>query len=599
MSFQGCTTDIFLMSENLKKSWESFSNGERIELGLIQVDIEGHSRIEASESTLKAVRDVLYEAIKGTAFAKGGRLFGWAGDGGIFMFLTGDGEGFNTLVNVALEMLNNMSAINKKIADKTDLKTPIHVRISCDSGTVAFDQDPTRITADFINSFTKNERSISLVDTICITERVFRQLHSRLRDRFRLYKHSSEVRSDIYCLLSSNTRGSIDSVGQEKGIDLPGKTGVLSTLESLLRWKQFVLTLLVGMILGLICAAILAHFGWLFSFSPAKSASADQNTVYMLGSGTVFRYLGMANLFKDFKESRKDVQVLEGPTATGARLFAGTTENQKNRVLVMAAGRPDLNKLRQYDKQPGLIYEVYLGADAFQVLFATRGARRVQPSTSDRYFWDTHRLTFANLREAWKRDKYDIYTGDPDSGTRILWERHLFGNGKLDYPSEPKTWDIRIAQIFLHWTPDSLPRIHLGSEVLSRDQETIMEGNLGSTELFHNILTIVDEHGADVKRGLFLYGWLEETPNVARGEGYFLPKPVVEVLKSLFSFLKGQQQKLGPKRYLEPECLEEQMKYFHLKPYDDERGEGWISVGGRPTDSPFFRPETCKQRVDN
>lgn len=148
------------MSENLKREWENLRNGERTEIGLVQVDVAGHSKIKASERTLKKAKDIFSDEMERIATAHDGKLFKWEGDGGSFMFLTRNGEGFKKLVEAALEMLDSLSAINKKIANETDLKTPINVRLSCDSGTVEFDQNPTRISAEFINSFVKNERKL-------------------------------------------------------------------------------------------------------------------------------------------------------------------------------------------------------------------------------------------------------------------------------------------------------------------------------------------------------------------------------------------------------------------------------------------------------
>lgn len=184
----------------LQTDWNNIRNGERIELGLVQVDIAGHSKIIVSERDLKAARDILRKEMERIAFTYGGKLFHWAGDGGSFMFLTGDGEGFNTLVNATLEMQRGMSDVNKIINNQTDLKTPLHVRLSCDSGTVAFDHIPSQITAEFINLFIKHERIISIADDICITERIWKQIHSQLRERFGQHKYVPEIQSHIYRL---------------------------------------------------------------------------------------------------------------------------------------------------------------------------------------------------------------------------------------------------------------------------------------------------------------------------------------------------------------------------------------------------------------
>lgn len=579
------------MSENLKTEWESLRNGERTEIGLVQVDIEGHSKIKANERNLKKAKDIFSDEIERIAVAHGGKLFKWEGDGGSYMFLMRDGENFNRLVKAALVMLESMPAINKKIADETDLKDPIRVRLSCDSGVAEFDKNPTRIAADFINSFIKNERNISLPDNVCITESVYKQLDAQLRARFSFYKHSHEIRSDIYSLPRP---------------------------KSPLRWKHVALLLLLGIVLGLLCAAILAYFGWLFSFREANTGTVqpqnipalvmtppggeEEKTVYMLGSGTVYRYLTEAQLFENLRKDGKNVPVLEGPTDAGIRFFASTSNpstapstSPPTRVLVMASEKQPPHILRQYQKQPGAIYEIYLGADPLEVLYAAGGERRLDPSETDNFFLvKGQRLTFGKLREKWgdrENIVYDIYAGQAGSGTRNRWEKHLFGDNKRDWPSSPVAWDIRIFQI-LEWTQNTKPRIHLGSEVLNADQEKIIRNNSG-IPIPYNRLTIFDD-GEQVKRGLYLYGWMEASSVYGNNGRYYLPKPVVETLEYVFNSLEGQKQYLD--KYLDRSCIDKQREYFHLKPYNKE-GEGWVSIN-LPGNEKLYRPESCKGRVE-
>jgi class 3 adenylate cyclase len=153
-------------------TWENIHDGERIELGIVQVDIAGHSKLGGSDRALHNAKSIFREQMEGIARSRNGRLFNWAGDGGAFMFLTGSGEGFDDLVFSAIQMLTNLPAINEEIAIRTDLNTQLDVRISCDCDIATYDSDPGEITADFINRFFKHERTIGLTNTVSITERV-------------------------------------------------------------------------------------------------------------------------------------------------------------------------------------------------------------------------------------------------------------------------------------------------------------------------------------------------------------------------------------------------------------------------------------------
>jgi len=178
--------------------WDTLSNGDRVELALVQVDIAGHSKLQGTDRALMQAKSIFRDQMQGIAESRGGRLFNWAGDGGAFMFLTGGGGGFDDLAFSAIQMLSNMPAINEEISTKTDLDTPFEIRISCDSGIATFAPDPGEITGDFINRFMKYERVLGLLNTVSVTERVGKQLTAKLRDKFVLFKYSSEVEASIY-----------------------------------------------------------------------------------------------------------------------------------------------------------------------------------------------------------------------------------------------------------------------------------------------------------------------------------------------------------------------------------------------------------------
>lgn len=178
--------------------WESISDGDRVELGLAQVDIVGHSDLVGSDRALKEAKSIFRDQMVGVARSRNGRLFNWAGDGGSFMFVTGAGEGFDDVVFSAIQMLGSMPAVNEEIATRTDLISSFDVRISCDAGVATYSDDPGRVTGDFINRFLKHERSLGLTNTVSTTERVWKQLTARLRTRFVMFKYALEVESKIY-----------------------------------------------------------------------------------------------------------------------------------------------------------------------------------------------------------------------------------------------------------------------------------------------------------------------------------------------------------------------------------------------------------------
>lgn len=564
------------MSENHETRWEDLSNGQRVELGLVQIDIVGHSRIVADPSTLKKAKDIFSDEMAGIAAAHGGALFKWEGDGGSFKFHTRKGKVFNELVGAALEMLDSMPAINQKIAGETGLSQPFHIRLSCDTGIVEYDQDPPRISADFLNRFLKNERKISLADNVCITERVYKQLDAQLRSRFRPYKYSFKVRSRIY--------------------SLPRR-------KFPLRWRHLFLSGLIGTALGLICAAILAGYGlW---FQRETIVFIERETVVFTGGGTVYTYLTAIdpNIFKNLGDDAGiNVLALRAPTDIGASQFAHGFDQAP--VLAMASRQLEYKKLsRPVPGQskdnprsiPEAVFEVYLGADTLKMLLVVGNEHARDVSALDKDFGDIlqHRsfsingeqeLPVAKLAKVtkWTNDQHNVYGAMPGSGTISLWEEVLKGkDGKLGaYPPHINSWDIQING-FIDKFSDK-PNIYLGSEILitAKGEEGI---NNPKEELF-----ILDESGKRVTRGLYLYGFLDISDNNKKthGEaGFYLPKHVTKILKYVFVSLKNSPQKSS----INAECLTDQWKYFHLD------GEvGWVRLQSEGTH--IYRIVTCKGR---
>lgn len=179
-------------------NWNTLKKGTRVELGLLQIDIAGHSKFQDSDRILKLMKGLFRKQIEGIALSREGKLFNWAGDGGSFMFLTGEGEGFDDLVFSAIQMLESLPAINNEISIRTGFTDTISVRISCDSGMATYDNDPSLITGDFINKFLKSEREIGLTNTASITERVWRQLLPELKKKFHEFKYLDKVENKIY-----------------------------------------------------------------------------------------------------------------------------------------------------------------------------------------------------------------------------------------------------------------------------------------------------------------------------------------------------------------------------------------------------------------
>ncbi len=179
-------------------NWDSIKNGDRIELGLLQVDIAGHSKFSDNERILQKIKSLFRNQVEGIVKTRGGRLFNWAGDGGSFMFLTGDNDRFEQLVSSGLQILHNLPFINDEISTRYEFSDKISVRLSADCGMVIYHDDPAQISGKFINRFLKCERELSFSNTFSITKRVWNQLSNSQRQRFIPFKFHQAIESLIY-----------------------------------------------------------------------------------------------------------------------------------------------------------------------------------------------------------------------------------------------------------------------------------------------------------------------------------------------------------------------------------------------------------------
>src|SRR4051812_27665351 len=167
--------------------------GHRYEFVCLQIDIAGHSKLDDAERTLHAAKGRFHDQINGIVTTYRGLPFKWEGDGGAFLFPVTDGKEYDEAVFAAFRILESLPSINEEIRLTAGLGQSLAVRISLDAGQAVYNKNPGLITGDFLNAFLKNERAVSLVNEVTVSERIHRQLSEGLRDRFRQYKRSDEL----------------------------------------------------------------------------------------------------------------------------------------------------------------------------------------------------------------------------------------------------------------------------------------------------------------------------------------------------------------------------------------------------------------------
>ncbi len=151
-------------------NWGALREGREYPFVIASVDICQNSEM-VKKYTTKVMEKVYYRL---WAFLKArlddweGRIWSWAGDGGILAF-RGD-QGINQSVSCCLEILSALPVFNMQ-PDKA-IKDEIHLRMGLDFGPVKFFTDTGRIVSDVINYAAHLEkkgtkpRALSVSDTV-------------------------------------------------------------------------------------------------------------------------------------------------------------------------------------------------------------------------------------------------------------------------------------------------------------------------------------------------------------------------------------------------------------------------------------------------
>lgn len=393
------------------------------------------------------------------------------------------------------------------------------------------------------------------------------------------------------------------------------------------RWRHSVLPFFAGTALSMTLAVLSAPYVSRWPSLSIDKRSAPDNTpcisvatpsiekrVFVVGSGTVYSYLKEAApcAFVDLRDNTGiNVLLLQGPTRTGATLFGHIHEQIP--TLVMAASDLEIDTLRRSvaektvdrpDPQPRAVFEVYLGADALQMLLVpvkNSGPGAFEDLMAVSSVKSTRQLHYADLvgLDAWTNGSYTVYAGSEGAGTKDLWERRLRGaymaylatwdkdsgarwnerlaNFNAWWGSKLHVWDIQNPHFLIQ--SSSTPNIYLGSELLIEVERNRNPDILKDIK----ILTMLDGPNLPARRGLYLYGQLKLSDEKKPGKpGYYLPEHMTEILKYLFKALEG-----SPRKLLDAACLQNQKEYFHLN-----ESRGWVGTRNR-TDDDIYRAEPC------
>jgi hypothetical protein len=203
---------------SLPKKWPSIRKDQRVEIGLVQVDIGAHSKQydHFTDLVLKRAKDVLKDALVTSAEGRGGQLASWEDDSGTFLFLIDGPDSLNNCCLAAMEMLEQLPSVKQEVQLSGELERLIIIRMACDIGTLTYDAEARSFAGDFLDEFKKHEHAVSAENQVTITERIFCQLKNPVKSRFGKWKHSPELGVDLYAAAEAPVKLALADLSSEQ-----------------------------------------------------------------------------------------------------------------------------------------------------------------------------------------------------------------------------------------------------------------------------------------------------------------------------------------------------------------------------------------------
>ncbi len=161
-------------------NWGALRDGREYPFTIASIDICQNSELVKKHKTkvMEKVYYRLWDFLRTKLDHWEGRIWSWAGDGGICAFR--DEEGIARAVSCGLEILATLPVFNMQ--PEKGIKDDIHLRIGMDFGKVKFFTDTGRIVSDVINYAAHLEKKGTKPQTISVSE----VIHERLSPEMKL-----------------------------------------------------------------------------------------------------------------------------------------------------------------------------------------------------------------------------------------------------------------------------------------------------------------------------------------------------------------------------------------------------------------------------
>jgi class 3 adenylate cyclase len=163
-------------------NWGCLKEGREYETAIISLDIANNSTLVRKHGLRKMERlyFTLWGFLRDKLAVTDGRIWSWAGDGGIIAFALKDST--RRAVRFAIEVQTSIPVFN--LISALDSHADVALRIGIDSGKVRFNGDTGKIVSDVINYAAHLEKKSTEPGCISLSRAVYDTLPKRLATLF-------------------------------------------------------------------------------------------------------------------------------------------------------------------------------------------------------------------------------------------------------------------------------------------------------------------------------------------------------------------------------------------------------------------------------
>ncbi len=168
--------------KKLLVNWGSLKDGKEYPMIVASIDICANSDLvkKYKPAVMEKIYYQFWEYLKKKMVQYDGRLWSWAGDGGLMAFRNDKGPTF--AIECLLDILLTMPVFNAW-PTKT-IEEDIKIRIGADMGDIKFFEDTGRIISDIINYAAHLEKLGTQPNGLSISEEIYNNLGSKIKLMF-------------------------------------------------------------------------------------------------------------------------------------------------------------------------------------------------------------------------------------------------------------------------------------------------------------------------------------------------------------------------------------------------------------------------------